>query len=239
MIIFSKQALLKHLIPELFTPEIAQIAAAAYPQFAPLMDLWITQGCTEIISEHNYSLGEAPSVWNDFTEYLLDLISLHPAYGETVKALSPRFTGVDEDRDVSRLNDARLEPWVIADHAELKRLTSYIHDESRRPHYYPKTQHIYSAASVALHFANTCTEAIRTSFRKITLIENEVSVARSACHGRGFIPLCQENSKLHVERRVSLWKTIWPGSGPRRFDYIYLPDLGMGYNDLESDRLLA
>lgn len=80
MIPESKRILLSDITPELFTPEIAQLAAEAYPRFAPLIDIWLRQGNMEDLSERGNSFGEPPSICNDFIQYVVDLVSKHPAY---------------------------------------------------------------------------------------------------------------------------------------------------------------
>ena len=197
----------------------------------------MTQGDIRTLWDYYSSFGEAPSIWDDFVEYILELVATRPAYYETVRAVVRRFGGVDKGRDPIRLKDARLDPWLIVDEIELKRLAEILHDEPRKPHGFGKTQNVYSAAAVALWFLNGCTKITRNSVRRIVLIENEVSIAQPACHARGFIPLCQENAKLHVERRVSLWQSVWPVSSDRKFRYLHGVEYDMGYIDLEHDRL--
>ncbi|KAK1843124.1 hypothetical protein CCHR01_14230 [Colletotrichum chrysophilum] len=49
----------------------------------------------------------------------------------------------------------------------------------------------------------------RLSIRKIILNEDRAAVAFPEAHGLGLIPYCQENPRLRVERRVSMWKTVF------------------------------
>ena len=46
--------------------------------------------------------------------------------------------------------------------------------------------------------------------RTIILNETPKAVSRPECHARGFIPFCLENSKLRIERRISLTADFLP-----------------------------
>lgn len=66
-----------------------------------------------------------------------------------------------------------------------------------------------------------------------------MSVAQPACHGRGFISLCQENPKLRVERCVSLWKNVWPVSLDCKRLYMTGAQFHGEISDPEGDQLCA
>ncbi|KAH8779771.1 hypothetical protein F5883DRAFT_407430, partial [Diaporthe sp. PMI_573] len=67
----------------------------------------------------------------------------------------------------------------------------------------------FSAASVAIKFLSSLPSKLRLHLRHIRLLENNVCVAFPESHAQGLISFCVENPKLRVERRVSLWKTIF------------------------------
>lgn len=67
----------------------------------------------------------------------------------------------------------------------------------------------FSAASVAIKFLTSLPSRLRVYLRHIRLLENHVCVAFPESHAQGLIKFCVENTKLRVERRVSLWKAIF------------------------------
>ncbi|KAI1086933.1 hypothetical protein F5B19DRAFT_500621 [Rostrohypoxylon terebratum] len=74
----------------------------------------------------------------------------------------------------------------------------------------------FSAAALAIGFLESLTVRSLRAIRDIVLEENHPAVAMSACHAKGFIPLCQHNKSLRVKRRVHLWKNIFSqGALPR------------------------
>ena len=66
----------------------------------------------------------------------------------------------------------------------------------------------FSAASVALSFLDSMSRFAQLQIRKIVIHEENRAVAWPQCHAQGFIPFCQRNPKLRIERRVDLWKAI-------------------------------
>ena len=68
----------------------------------------------------------------------------------------------------------------------------------------------FSAAAAAIHFLSSIPSALRLQIRNLLLLEDHESVAHPECHALGLIPFCMENSRLHVERRVSLWRNVLP-----------------------------
>ncbi|KAF3801819.1 hypothetical protein GCG54_00015039 [Colletotrichum gloeosporioides] len=70
-------------------------------------------------------------------------------------------------------------------------------------------KHHYSAAAAAIRFLCSLRRDSRLSIRKIILNEDRAAVAFPEAHGLGLIPYCQENPRLRVERRVSMWRTVF------------------------------
>jgi len=246
MLRYSKQVLLEQLLKKskLFTRPMAQAAAKSYPQFAGLIDEWVRRGHSYTHGEYKDSYGEARSSWDDFVEHILDLMSECPDYAETVKDLPDRVVRwpLRGCHDLLRLRDADLRPWRILDHAELERLSDMLPSflETERPH--ENTCYNYSAAAVALQFLASCTKNIRSFVRKIILKENNVSVAQPECHSRGFIPICQENRSLRIERHVNLWKAVFLVSRRGQYDirkYITAAESDQDSSDFRGDRLRA
>jgi hypothetical protein len=71
------------------------------------------------------------------------------------------------------------------------------------------TKFRFSASSVAIQYLNALPVTDRNRFRNIILLEDRVAVAWPECHAQGLIPFCQANPLLHIERRVSLWRTVF------------------------------
>lgn len=84
----------------------------------------------------------------------------------------------------------------------------------------------FFAAAKALQCIRTLTSHNRRSLRRILLHEDHPSVTMPESHGQGFITICQENTKLVVERRVDIWQTSVLGrSDLRRAPVFVLQDI--------------
>jgi hypothetical protein len=68
----------------------------------------------------------------------------------------------------------------------------------------------YSAASVAIRFLSSLPAKTRAQFWNLILRECIESVANPECHGKGILPCCVKNPKLHVERSVSFRQHVFP-----------------------------
>lgn len=68
--------------------------------------------------------------------------------------------------------------------------------------------HITAAAS-AISFLTNLPVDQRMAMRSIILDEDRLGVAKPECHAIGLIPFAQENPKLHITRRVNLWRTVF------------------------------
>ncbi|EUC32498.1 hypothetical protein COCCADRAFT_98462 [Bipolaris zeicola 26-R-13] len=233
----------------LFTTEMLELTKETYPQFAEQVASWGKTGRNmgNMESIHTRELrsrtwkhihdSEARSIWSDFQMFILQLMTKHPAFNDAVKSLRPPYNVPSRYLDLVRHQNSYLEPWRIIEMAELKRLADIVGVSQRVYKCHPKTTLRYSAAALALQFFNSCTEKVRNSVRKIVLIEDEMSVGQSHTHGRGFISLCQKNKKLHVERRVNLWKTVFAPSSS--IQHRYLHEWWRGVDSMQNDRLQA
>jgi hypothetical protein len=68
----------------------------------------------------------------------------------------------------------------------------------------------FSAAATCIRFLNSLSPTSRKALRKLILLEDHESVAHPECHAEGLIPFLQANPLLQVERRVNLWRTVFP-----------------------------
>jgi hypothetical protein len=235
----NKKRLLRAIVPKLFTRDMGKLATEAYPRFSPLIEAWLARKDLPRNESVWFNQGEAVSLYNDFMNFVLRLISQHPNFCDTVKAETKSDRKPGRFQDPETLVDLHIEPWRILDKTELNRICELPSMKSEyRISYYPEMKLAYSAAALALQFLNSCTKGVRNLICKIVLIEDEASVGRSECHGRGFIPLCQENRRLHVERRANLWRTVFSVSFSRIHEYLYDLHFRGGEPDaLRDDRL--
>lgn len=65
----------------------------------------------------------------------------------------------------------------------------------------------FSAAAAAVKFLSSC--PVRMHLRSIRLLEDKLAVAYPESHAQGLIKFCIENPRLHVERRVDLWRNVF------------------------------
>ncbi|KAF9880637.1 hypothetical protein CkaCkLH20_01679 [Colletotrichum karsti] len=160
------------------------------------------------------SCGETPSVFRKFAHSAVRIILDHK------DRLDPeqyaKFNGFEG------LVDVHLDPWEIPTPKRLEELVSYLPKElaerlSRR--WGMTTTHFlnpslikwrYSAAAAAIRFLKSLSKESRSDIRNIILREERISVGFTECHGLGLIPFCQENPRLRVERRVSMWRMVLP-----------------------------
>lgn len=89
------------------------------------------------------------------------------------------------------------------------------------PFYQHHVKYTYSAASVAIRLLQNLPSSARKHLRKMVLLEDHEAVAYPDCHGRGFIFYCLENSKLRIQRTVSLWSNAFPIEAQNRYHYTW------------------
>lgn len=140
--------------------------------------------------------------------------------------------------------DISLDPWDIPSRAKLDVLGHLFQDDNqwaglldwpkRGPvpdpeNYAPDSGCIgyqekcrFSATAVAIWFIGRLSLRQRLSLKRVTLLEDKLSVNRPATHGMGLIPLCQENHNLRIQHRLVLSQallTFRPNSwGESNFD---------------------
>ena len=98
------------------------------------------------------------------------------------------------------------QPWSIPSAEELAQMR--LMEEPREEKFRERVRWRFSAAAAAIHFLGSASQTTRLAIRNIVLHEDRYSVARAECHMLGFIPFCSHNLKLHVERRVNIWRNI-------------------------------
>ncbi|KAF1847202.1 uncharacterized protein K460DRAFT_363309 [Cucurbitaria berberidis CBS 394.84] len=231
-----KATLLNELAHRLLTSDMVEVAATSYPQFSSILDYWRVRGRNPTFTRTD--CGEALSIWNDFIHFTLDLVSKHPKFVDHANIPAPVLYHYHGTQALD-IKDTSLKPWNLVDSVELERLAIVAQVEEKQHWYNDNIRYSYSAASTALRFLHSVPKATRAAIRKIVLLEDRQSVAKPACHGRGFIPFCRENRNLRVERFVSLWKNAFPISQLRTPLYMIATPLFLESGTLDDDRLPA
>ena len=216
-------------VRSLITPEIVDRVASKFPQFVPVLHNLRDEGTLPNPKRFfrlwtSSSWGMAPSLDCDFVSYALQLASEHPDFARTI-ALSP-FWGDAKMPATPDILALQPVPWAIPTSAELDTLAAIVspilYRWQGREDWWDRVMHRFSAASVAIDYLNSMPTTKRSHLRSIILDEDSESVMRPQCHTRGLIPFCIENPHLRIERRASLWRTIFPGGNlnrPKRILY--------------------
>lgn len=131
---------------------------------------------------------------------------------------------------LARFLDISLDPWDIPPRAKLNVLGYLFQDENQwagllgwptrdhvnDPENYPPDSDCvgyrekcrFSATAVAIWFIRKLSLRQRLSLKKVTLVEDKLSVNRPAIHGTGLVPLCQENPDLRIQRHLVLSQAL-------------------------------
>ena len=215
---------------------MVQRAIDAYPQFAQIFDDWTPHRSISALYKDDFDCGEAPSMWEDFINYVFNLLSEHPACHTEAESM-PDFWTEEAPCNVLALNEASPEPWLVQTSAEVSRLASIVQVEPLT--YCPSLEYRYSAASVALRFLHAIPSSCRNEVRNVVLHEDCESIANAASHGRGFISLCRSNQRLRVRRIVDIWSTVLRARPDSQADYILRSESRRGIDSMEDDRLFS
>jgi hypothetical protein len=188
-----RNRLVTKLAPQLLTSRMVESVIEAYPQFKFVLDQWLSREKI-IFPDSTYThCGEALSVWRDFIDYVFGLIRQQPSFVKEIEA-EPPYGLLDASSIEVTLTP---NPWSILDDETYEELGH--HQQPLNPPGYP-----LSAATVALHFLRMLPTSSHIHLRHIVLLEDDECPAYSATHGRGFIPICQANPRLCIERRLNI-----------------------------------
>ncbi|GJC99917.1 C6 transcription factor [Colletotrichum higginsianum] len=211
--------------PNLFHDKVVREISDAYPAFAPVLDV-MRNGQNKVLSHFCSPFGQTPSACRNFIHFTLDRIVSHrslyqddydafvnaldipkgcPPLDEIVRGYNPAFWGIPTQDDLDRLYHifgGRREVAVYCSKDD-------VFKDEKPPSDLRRFR--YSAAAAAIRFLDSISQASRSYLRDIRLLEDRPSVANPECHGLGLIRFCQENPLLRVERRVSLWNTVFAG----------------------------
>ncbi|KAF7671009.1 hypothetical protein GT037_010973 [Alternaria burnsii] len=160
---------------------------------------------------------DTPSKTRQFVTSTLAAVAAHPDFltlTENTWGWTPKGSGYDDPREVIVYNYV---PWKIPTEEDIIAMKHVLGTENRvddvkwnELRYLDRFKYRFSAASVAISFLESMSLVAQLQIRKIVLHEKNRAVAWSQCHAQGFIPFCQRNPKLRIERRVDLWKAILP-----------------------------
>ncbi|CAI0655377.1 unnamed protein product [Colletotrichum noveboracense] len=199
------------------------------------------------------SCGETPSIFRKWVHSVLQTLWKHRhRFGEEDFALFEAGLGWGpgsfRKAQISSLVNVNLDPWEIPSSPKtvddliqslgetFEHRFSETWDSSLNGDPYDKSQikHHYFAAAVAIRFLTSLPLACRLSIRNIVLDENRYAVGRAESHGLGLIPYCQENPRLRVERRASMWRTVFQSMTGNRE-----PGHTVPYKNQEMEHLYA
>lgn len=194
--------------------------------------------------------GEVPSLHRQAAVETLKLVSSRGCWSQIARLGASASEGykrpiTDRADDLLRYHSL-YKPWTIIEddarcdiradtrhpaHARPGSLT--IEDYTREHHGISdnrvmKRKYFLSAASIAIEFLERI-PVQRTNIRDIILDEKDPCGNYWECHGLGLIDFCKENPGLRIERRVNVWRNIWPIDSTD-----YQPEMGWDRDDREG-----
>jgi len=189
--------------------QILNAVEEAHPHMLPIMHA-IKRGSTIPHREKGSSWGEVPSVYRQSVADILQLFSKRQDFKiELSRNMGWLGPTLDEVINLSQT------PWTQPPETYLNDMCRIMLSSAESAEYCEKVLYRLSAATVAISFLESLSIDRRRHLRKIVLHEDRVSTSWPECHARGLIPWCLENPRLHIERRVNLWRNVWPaGSRP-------------------------
>lgn len=234
----AKYRLLDAMAPRYLTADMSELVATRYPRLRPLLEGWRSHpplSLAEVAMQLPFpkmTWGECPSLWAEFVDFTLKLLSKHPDFPREPERI---WWGVWNRFDAARLIDMHLPPaWAIPDSDEAQKLQEdiastteihgYRHPFSRNGFNGPCT-YTYSAASVAIRFLNSIPQSTLHRIRNVLLEEDREAIAEAPCHAQGLIPFCRENQNMVIKRNVNLWAAClyvtykYEGSDIKRAEY--------------------
>jgi hypothetical protein len=119
------------------------------------------------------------------------------------------------------------QPWDIPESTDLEKIADlmpgpdWLFDSTVEVE--PKKRWYYSGSASAIQFLRKTHPDTRMNIRKIEIEELHFSVCKMESHAHGLIPYCKENSRLHVEIKIDLWRCVlldcWSNSSRRLVMY--------------------
>ncbi|KAI4695935.1 uncharacterized protein J4E88_000105 [Alternaria novae-zelandiae] len=200
----------------LFDAKVRTYVEEHHPHFLPVLDALEAGSVT---NSDSYVWKETPSQSRHFVESTLHVMAAQPDFNETVTRASNWHGRDDNPRpDPFPVVAHHHVPWSLPSEEELAAMREIVSPHPivatrfKNWQYWEKEKYRLSAATTSIAFLGSLTCKTRLELRNLVLHEDHVAVAWPECHVQGLIPFCQENSKLRIERRVSLWKAMLPAA---------------------------
>jgi hypothetical protein len=194
-------------------PAIYADAVGKFPVLKPFLD-WILDedGIPDQLHGHMFPWYPSISVAREGITYILRLLANHHGmdfHNHTRKEIW--CSHVDTLQSV----DLCHKPWAIPSQSEVNQMVDVLYGFS---HHLvdsllsgrDRLKYRFSAAAAAIDFLESISGRVRQYIRNIVVHEDRYAVPYQSCHVEGLIPFCKENPRLRIERRVSLWRTIFP-----------------------------
>ncbi|MCJ1330406.1 hypothetical protein MMC10_007089 [Thelotrema lepadinum] len=205
--------------------ELTQRRNLLYASAGPLNPDFQSFNFPEAISEklqrYPGDLGEPGSVRREELLRSLEIFSEHPDF---IDALAQQCGPDGETFIRCPFLLSSFEPWTIPSEDEVALLDRYltiIREDFEPKDFWKRVRYRWSAATVAISFLKSISPTTRVQIRSILLDEDHESVAYPETHGLGLISFCLENSRLHVERRLSLWRNVFPSKSIRLYNMVH------------------
>jgi len=217
--------LLKHAGP-CINEDVFSHVEKVYPQFMPVIRI-IQGGNIWPFDTINKTWGWVPSVFRRFVSEILQIVSRHPRFDDTMsQAWKRSFPIPNLIRFLSfSQKDLRFPTETLIN--AMRSTTGLGYFEPSRG-----VKYRTSATNSAVLFLATLSPGALSSLRKIVLHEDHESTCWPESHAQNLIPVCRNNPDLRVEQRVDLWRNVWPASaGP------VTEIMGLSRTQLERERL--
>ncbi|KAL6720944.1 hypothetical protein ACLMJK_000044 [Lecanora helva] len=189
-----------------------------YPEFAPLLhpnpqweepyERQRQRRFTVHYASASSSWGQADSLFREFRDYLIELLSKDPDFSDnriySNRRLSPSCASFARSEHLFFSPD----PWSIPTEHERARISTLEENPHRDNSFWKRVRWRFSATSAAIYFFKFISHTAGLGLRKVVLHEDRLSVAHPESHALGLIPFCSRWQELRVERRVNVWRVL-------------------------------
>ena len=192
------------------THELTTKVAHKFPQYLPVLERLKARRFMDDEETAFNCWGNAGSVHRAFVDYTFECLSMHTSFNTVLADAPGTENGINVPNVLTCLNPA---PWSLPsaeEVAEMYKLSGIDMEDEYKDYVYKRFEYRFSAAASAILFLQNLSHSTRCQIRYISLCEDRVSVASPECHVLGLIPFCLENPRLHIERRVNLWRNAFP-----------------------------
>ena len=124
-----------------------------------------------------------------------------------------------------------LKPWSIPTEHEQAQMRTLQGVSSSRGNLWKRIRWRYSAVAVAIQFFKSISYDTRLAIRKVVLNEDRRSVGYPECHARGLVQFCSQWPRLHIERRVNIWRNLVTA---HNFESLYVDGLAFPLETVDA-----